>query len=86
MQFEILSAAKELGISSLNQFMVLLLCDGTMNLTTMARKLNLSPPSVTLISEVLVKENLVTRKQYEDRRITILEWTEKGTEFIASVS
>ena len=56
---------------------------GKTNFKKVAEALNVTPPNVTGIIDKLVEQGLVTRTEnQEDRRIMLLEATEKGQELL----
>jgi len=56
---------------------------GTTNFKKLADALNVTPPNITGIIDRLVEQNLVSRKENpEDRRIMLLQMTQKGQELM----
>lgn len=73
---------------SMAQLKVLLLLDAEQNLTIgqVARKMGFTKPTTSILVDKLVQGDYILRTEdAEDRRRTILQLTEKGTELAASL-
>lgn len=66
--------------------MLVIASEKSMNFRALAKVLKVSPSNVTDVVDGLVEQQLVTRKENpEDRRMSMLELTEKGIKFVSGL-